>query len=230
MITMETNRKLITHYFKPNTSTVCENRELSTEKHTTKSTDKPILASTDKQTPTMTEPNKSTTLKYYPVTYISGLTNKVQKTLTEWNIDNFKLANKPRNQLAKMYSKTKDPIPLLQQTNVVYKINCTQCTDSYYIGQTSQHLETRIKQHKQNCKSKISKYNVATGLSSHCTTLKHEFNFKHPEILHTETNDNKRKIIESLYITKHMKNTVNNQNDMDNLNFFYANLINKIKF
>ena len=58
---------------------------------------------------------------------------------------------------------------------------------------------------------------------------KHEFDFKNAKILHNERNTNKRRIKESIYITKNLKNSVNNHTDVDNMNTFYASSIEKIK-
>ena len=40
----------------------------------------------------------------------------------------------------------KVPVPNMLQSNVVYKITCSQCKLSY-VGQTSRHLQQRLKEH-----------------------------------------------------------------------------------
>src|SRR5687768_2390475 len=101
----------------------------------------------------------------------------------------------------------------MKNTNLIYKVNCSVCENKYYIGQTGTWLERRLDRHKQNCNSKLRKYNMATGLSSHQTEEKHPFDFQNTVILHKEKNKMKRRILESMFITKNLENTVNNQND-----------------
>ena len=40
----------------------------------------------------------------------------------------------------------KDPVPVELRSNVVYKFTCASC-NSCYVGETSRHLSTRIRQH-----------------------------------------------------------------------------------
>ena len=40
----------------------------------------------------------------------------------------------------------KDPVPVELRSNVDYKFTCTSC-NSYYVGETSRHLSTRIREH-----------------------------------------------------------------------------------
>ena len=40
----------------------------------------------------------------------------------------------------------KDTVPRSLRSNVVYKFNCTEC-NSAYVGETSRHLSTRVREH-----------------------------------------------------------------------------------
>ncbi|XP_072414136.1 uncharacterized protein [Chiloscyllium punctatum] len=55
-------------------------------------------------------------------------------------------AHKPTATLRQQLTRTKDPIPSMSKTNVVYKIPCTNCT-KHYIGQTGSQLMIRIHEH-----------------------------------------------------------------------------------
>ena len=49
-----------------------------------------------------------------------------------------------------MLSKVKDPLPIELQSGVVYRIPC--CCGKAYIGETTQRLETRLKEHRDDCR------------------------------------------------------------------------------
>ena len=40
----------------------------------------------------------------------------------------------------------KDTVPRSLRSNVVYKFNCAEC-NSAYVGETSRHLSTRVREH-----------------------------------------------------------------------------------
>ncbi len=67
---------------------------------------------------------------------------------------------------------TKDRPSLEDQTNVVYKINCADCSWSY-IGETGRAFNTRRKEHVRNvelCKS-------GSNIASHAWTNNHKIDF-----------------------------------------------------
>lgn len=80
-----------------------------------------------------------------------------------------------------------DRTPLLKTTNCIYQIPCKDCNSSY-IGQTKRHLCTRISEHEKSVKDNL----INTGLLSHATKNKHNFNFNEAKILNTDINDYKR--------------------------------------
>ncbi len=97
-------------------------------------------------------------------------------------------------------------------SNLVYRTKCLPCSehnekDIYYIGQTKQYIHRRFLGHKSdiNCDNE-----GISGLSSHARTSGHRFSFDHVDILHCETNLDRRRILESLYISVHQPNL--NQN------------------
>ena len=49
-----------------------------------------------------------------------------------------------------MLSKVKDPLPIELQSGVVYRIPCS-CGKAY-IGETTRWLETRLKEHRDDCR------------------------------------------------------------------------------
>jgi len=80
--------------------------------------------------------------------------------------------------------KGKDRLNVEKNTEIVYKINCMKC-DQTYIGQTKRHLDTRIKEHKNNIKNSSGNYSVVTN---HRLSFNHDFEWDKPIILHRERN------------------------------------------
>jgi len=122
--------------------------------------------------------------------------------------------------LNNLIRKGKDKLNDMQTTNIVYKLNCKHC-DKVYIGQTKRHLETRIKEHKNNIKYASGRFSV---VSNHRLQNDHDFNWDKPNILHKENNRKKREVAEMFYI-KRYENTINLQKDTENLNVLYDRLI-----
>ena len=58
----------------------------------------------------------------------------------------------------------KDPVPVELRSNVVYKFTCATC-NSCYVGETSRHLSTRIREHLNRQGQDL------TYLSTHLTIL-----------------------------------------------------------
>jgi len=117
----------------------------------------------------------------------------------------------------------KDRLTPQQKTEIVYKISCKDC-DQVYIGQTKRHLETRMKEHRNNIKNPSGNYSVVT---EHRLSCNHDFEWDKPEILHMEKNRRKREIAEMFFIKKFKKSnkSINLQKDTDNLNVIYDRII-----
>jgi len=119
--------------------------------------------------------------------------------------------------------KGKDKLNANRNTEVVYKINCKNCNQAY-IGQTKRHIETRIKEHRNNIRNTSGNQSVVTN---HRLLYNHDFDWDKPEILHREKNRKKREIAEMFFIKKFKKsnNSINLQKDTDNLNPIYDRII-----
>lgn len=156
--------------------------------------------------------------KYFKIPFIPSLSNKLIHFL---KMENYKIVcynNKNFNSL--LFTKIKDKIPLKFKSNVIYKINCKNCS-GVYIGQTKQWLKSRLSGHKSNCKN-IVNFNK-TALSMHHFEKGHNFDFENVKILDNNQNKEKRNFLEMLHI-KTTPNTVNFRTDTQNLSKFYLNL------
>jgi len=110
----------------------------------------------------------------------------------------------------------------MQNSNVVYKIPCSDCNASY-VGQTKRQLNTRIKEYRQNINKKQDALSV---ISEHRLNTGHNFNWEKTLILDTETNYNKRLISESLHIKRQI-NSINKKTDTDLVPEIYFPLLSK---
>ena len=111
----------------------------------------------------------------------------------------------------------------LENQNVVYKIDCHNCSATY-IGQTSQLLKTRTSQHKNNVRNLDKK----SALANHVLDTGHTIDFTNIKILDVEPREKIRKFSEMLNIHSH-KNTLNRTDDTQLLKNTYKSFIDNIK-
>ena len=164
-------------------------------------------------------------------TYVKDLTESVNRTYKELQVDDYKFGNKITNKLSKFYTNTKDKVAVTDQSNLVYEINCLQCPKTY-IGETSQLLSRRVYQHRNDCepyrdKSKGIK-EAKTALAKHAKFNNHKFDFEEVKILQKEVNRGKRRYLEALYIAENLNKVVNDKVDSRNLNSFYSEVMVKL--
>jgi len=157
--------------------------------------------------------NRSFTLT---VPYTGRLSNDIRRIVKNFVDVRFSIPKK----LDTVIRKGKDKLDDCRRTEVVYQIECRDC-DQVYIGQTKRHLETRVKEHKNNIKNPAGNFSVVTN---HRISLQHEFDWDKTRILHNERNRKKREIAEMFFIKK-QGNNINLQKDTDNLNSIYDQII-----
>jgi len=98
-----------------------------------------------------------------------------------------------------------------KRSDVIYRIPCGNC-DSVYIGETSQYLSKRLRQHKHDVSSKNGK----TALCQHVLDYAHTFKFDDTTVLANEEVSTKRKVRELIEINEEDK-SVNYKSDLTNL-------------
>ncbi|XP_072397194.1 uncharacterized protein [Diabrotica undecimpunctata] len=158
------------------------------------------------------------TTHYSSLPYFPQVTEKLVKLYKHNNVP-VKIAIKNAKTVRNLFSKTKTPLSLLEQVNVIYHIPCAEC-DSCYIGQTGRSLRGRLTTHRSDIN--LSKHTCA--LAQHAINTKHEVNFNEVKILGTERNLVKRQFLEMCAILKH-PNTLNKRTDISNLSQIYHALI-----
>ena len=89
-------------------------------------------------------------------------------------------------------SKLKSLFPLLSNSGVVYKINCSEC-DTFYVGMTTRQIRQRMKEHSEDSKSAVIRHSMG---------CKHKIDFESPEILARDTFKSRLYVKEALKINE----------------------------
>ena len=106
---------------------------------------------------------------------------------------------RPSCRLLKL-SKLKSPLKPIQNSNVVYKISCSDCPE-FYVGKTNRILKNRILEHSKDINSALFTHSVQ---SNHCIA------FNDVEILDHDINGIGLLIREALHIKEqHAENSLN---------------------
>ena len=81
--------------------------------------------------------------------YISGITEPLTRTLRNYGI---LVTNKPVKTLQQEFPSRKYRVPPEEETGIVYRIPCADCSWSY-VGETGRSFKTRKKEHLKNVKT-----------------------------------------------------------------------------
>lgn len=157
---------------------------------------------------------------YVSMTYIRGISERIAELIRK-QADNVIVAFKNRHNLSSMFSKMKDKVATDQRCDVVYQVNCNECTDKQYIGTTSQMVKNRMAGHRSDCNRKSAE---KSALVAHAVNKNHTFDFNNVKILATNNNQNKRMFLEELYI-KSSKTCINKKStEAANVSNIYGHL------
>ncbi len=116
-----------------------------------------------------------TNRSYAVLPYIKGLTEPLRRILKPHDI---RVTTKPLRTLEQMFPSTKDrPLPE-NQTNVVYQINCSDCSWNY-VGETGRAFITRKKEHERN----VKKCKTGSNIANHAWANDHRIDFKNGKII-----------------------------------------------
>ena len=171
-------------------------------------------------------------LGFTTLPYVKGITEKVQRSLTKYNI---KTAVKPYNTLRRSLVHPKDRIETLEKCNVVYKINCKTCNKSY-IGETGRKLSTRISEHRKDSQQVQDKIftrrarqdSLATtnksAITDHVASNNCIIDWEDVTILDNEKDKSKRWIKEAIHIRKN-GNNINRDSGNHDLSRLWDNIL-----
>jgi hypothetical protein len=152
--------------------------------------------------------------QYKSLTFVKELSEKIVNVVKNVD-DNIKIALKANRNYRSIKSVTKDQVPLLDQSNVVYNIPCSEC-DLSYVGQTCQYLKNRIYQHR------MGKRRTAVFIHQE-EPPRHKLNYDDVEILQREPYTDKREFLEMLHINNN--NTINIKTDIAGISNTYKPLL-----
>ncbi len=113
---------------------------------------------------------------FQAIPYIANISEAVAHLLKPHGIG---VAHRPAGTLLRRLMWIKDRIDPSEQSSIIYRAQRKDCS-SYYTGQTSQRLATRIKEHRsalRNCNVK------AYLMESHCVDTGHTFDLSETKIL-----------------------------------------------
>jgi predicted GIY-YIG superfamily endonuclease len=167
------------------------------------------------------QPNNSTTDEtsksiFISVPYVKILFEKLKKLFSSYDMRLVGKANVPLK--LTVFSKTKDPVPLSLQSDVVYEVKCN--CEKVYVGQTKQFLRKRLNDHTYAVKRNNKKH---SALSKHAIEENHEIDISSARVLCKEQRFGKRLIREMIQIRKR-PDALNTQQDCINLGTSYDNL------
>ena len=129
--------------------------------------------------------------------YIQGTIDKIAKVLKQKQI---KTSFSPPNSLRNLLDKSKDPIdPKLRKG--IYAIPCS-CGE-IYIGETSQAINIRIKEHCVDIRHERIK---KSAIAENSQKTNHHICIEDTKVIEIEENYNRRHVQEAIEIEKHEKN------------------------
>lgn len=148
--------------------------------------------------------------------------------------DTFKLAQRSRNTVGQLFSKTKTKLKMEDKSNVVYRIECDgqehNSCNKVYVGTTKTKLKTRLSSHKSDLKALNRPPEQKTALAAHCATTGHKPNFNNVKILSEEENYNRRYFLEMLHIMEvPTEQRLNYKSDVDGCAHIYRHTVEKYR-
>jgi len=160
----------------------------------------------------------NTSQPFFTIPYVSYLAKRFRQYFK--NISFCKLSFSCLNKLNKFIKVHKDSLSTSFRSNVVYKIECSNC-DTSYVGQTKRLLKDRIGEHRNHIRRNSCQTSVITN---HRINFNHEFDWNNVKVLDEEMNYKKRLISEMIHIKK-QNCGLNSQNDTDLLDPLYQDLV-----
>ncbi|XP_062533792.1 uncharacterized protein LOC134202821 [Armigeres subalbatus] len=125
----------------------------------------------------------------------------------------------------------KDPVPPLEQHNVIYSIPCSDC-EKVYIGMTTNQLKKRLSGHKSNVNKHLqttpNDTQAKTALIQHMMEYQHTFSLDGTKIVDRTFRPSALPMLEMCHI-HNTPNTVNYRTDVDGLNSTYAGILHTTK-
>ena len=128
------------------------------------------------------------------IPYCRGVSEAVRRVLASHKI---RTVMRPRKLKWSLMRDAKDSIPPKNEPGVVYAVGCKTCPN-VYIGETARTAATRIREHQYHTRSQ---HPELSGIAAHVINEGHTVHWE-PRVVARETNLQKRKLKEALFIDK----------------------------
>ncbi|BHF78274.1 hypothetical protein SprV_0602138700 [Sparganum proliferum] len=129
------------------------------------------------------------TQKFFSLPYMQGTSEMIARQLNQFGI---RVSHKPASSLRTVLTRVKDSIPKEEQTNVIYRIPCANCS-CVYVGHTGRRLGTRINEHKLA----IRRRDPLSLIFAHALQCDHRFNWDNTEVIATANTKRAREFLEA---------------------------------
>ena len=168
------------------------------------------------------------------VPYIQGTTEKITRILKRYGITT---AVRPCTTLRQQLVHPKDKVDKEENGDVVYKIPCKMCEQSY-IGETGRQLKTRVEEHKKDVNTvadqtytrgnrKQSQTTIhKSAITDHAATYNHTIDWEGTKIVDKDSNRKKRQVREAIWIRR-MRGAINRDEGCYELSHLYNAVIHK---
>ncbi|BHF73568.1 hypothetical protein SprV_0401664900 [Sparganum proliferum] len=126
---------------------------------------------------------------WFAIPYVKNVSEATARILKPFGIG---VAHKPESTIRQQIMRPKDPLPVTEQSAVVYSIPCQNC-DARYVGETGKRLGTRLHEHQLaiNRKDKLSM------VYGHVKQQNHNFAFEKARVIGRANDKMARLMLES---------------------------------
>ena len=145
------------------------------------------------------------------IPYVRGVTEAVSRKIRQTGVS---VHSKPCNTIRSKLVAPKDKTDKLDQSGVIYKIDCGDCDKGVYIGETERSLKKRITEHKRE----------SSPVATHMATNNHRFSPNNITVLDRENRWFQRGVKEAIYIAA-SKPTLNRDRGRHVLPAAYSSLV-----
>ena len=129
---------------------------------------------------------RTTTTGYITLPYVGTISDALARTIRPYGIQ---VHHKPSNTIRSRLVRPKDKVDKLEKANVVYRIECQECSVKY-IGETERQLGKRVKEHRR----------APSPVALHMQQHQHTFTDEEVSVLHQDAGWRARGIAEAIHI------------------------------
>ncbi|XP_062701660.1 uncharacterized protein LOC134285233 isoform X1 [Aedes albopictus] len=176
---------------------------------------------------------------YRSIPYVHGLSERIINILAHDYAD-ITITCRQYSTVKSFHTRVKDPVNKTEQSNIIYRIQCKDCPQSY-VGMTQNKLKTRLYGHKThinklehllesghtNTDTEMIALREKTALIEHCIDHNHRFDLDNTQVIDRSDKTHNLPFLEMCHITN-TPNTVNHRTDVCSLSTTYAAILHTI--